>query len=294
MPGTGKTATLVALIQCCVASRRAVLVTGYTNWAVDNIALRLVAAGGVDFVRIGRADVVHPDVRPFVVGEDDHQADHSHGKQRMELNREWNGREEIFSTTRPHKHRERERERERERGREREKERERERERETNRESSDNHNRNSSSNNNRNYGNSNYYIDDDDDSLVLGADRYFATGSSYLVRDGGEGRRGRGRGGVQSERGARDQRGAPGEEDVSFGGSRGRGGRSVHDSLRRSLTVVGDLVVKGIMGEGAAGQGEGHGHVGGRGPPTGEGGGVHVRRGWDVRRNTIDQLWNFK
>ena len=120
MPGTGKTATLVALIQCCVASRRAVLVTGYTNWAVDNIALRLVAAGGVDFVRIGRADVVHPDVRPFVVGEDDHQADHSHGKQRMELNREWNGREEIFSTTRPHKHRERERERKRKRERERE------------------------------------------------------------------------------------------------------------------------------------------------------------------------------
>lgn len=45
MPGTGKTATTVAAVAALVQQGRTVLVTSYTNSAVDNILLRLQAAG---------------------------------------------------------------------------------------------------------------------------------------------------------------------------------------------------------------------------------------------------------
>ena len=47
---------------------RSVLVTAYTNTAVDNILLKLVEAGMHNFLRLGRPDAVHPDIRPYVQG----------------------------------------------------------------------------------------------------------------------------------------------------------------------------------------------------------------------------------
>uniref|UniRef100_A0A914YQ13 DNA helicase n=1 Tax=Panagrolaimus superbus TaxID=310955 RepID=A0A914YQ13_9BILA len=40
-PGSGKTSTIVALVQCLVALEKTVLLTAYTNSAVDNMLLRL-------------------------------------------------------------------------------------------------------------------------------------------------------------------------------------------------------------------------------------------------------------
>ena len=40
-PGSGKTSTIVALVQCLVAIGKSVLLTAYTNSAVDNMLLRL-------------------------------------------------------------------------------------------------------------------------------------------------------------------------------------------------------------------------------------------------------------
>lgn len=41
MPGSGKTSTVVSAVQALVAAGRSVLLTAYTNSAVDNIALKL-------------------------------------------------------------------------------------------------------------------------------------------------------------------------------------------------------------------------------------------------------------
>lgn len=42
MPGSGKTSTVVSAVQALVAAGRSVLLTAYTNSAVDNIALKLL------------------------------------------------------------------------------------------------------------------------------------------------------------------------------------------------------------------------------------------------------------
>lgn len=52
MPGTGKTQTLVALIELLVKMGQSVLVTSHTHSAVDNILLKL-DKNGVDFLRLG-------------------------------------------------------------------------------------------------------------------------------------------------------------------------------------------------------------------------------------------------
>ncbi|XP_076757280.1 DNA replication helicase/nuclease 2 [Xylocopa sonorina] len=52
MPGTGKTQTLVALIQLLHETRHTVLITAHTNSAVDNILLKLLDKG-IDFLRLG-------------------------------------------------------------------------------------------------------------------------------------------------------------------------------------------------------------------------------------------------
>lgn len=71
MPGTGKTSTIVHAIQGLLAAGKTVLLTAYTNSAVDNIALKLISAG-IEFVRVpgGSEQAVHPDVRPFIPGGD--------------------------------------------------------------------------------------------------------------------------------------------------------------------------------------------------------------------------------
>lgn len=45
MPGTGKTSTIVEAVRALVARGRRVLISSYTNSAVDNILLKLEATG---------------------------------------------------------------------------------------------------------------------------------------------------------------------------------------------------------------------------------------------------------
>ncbi len=44
MPGSGKTSTVISAVQALVAAGRSVLLTAYTNSAVDNLALKLLQA----------------------------------------------------------------------------------------------------------------------------------------------------------------------------------------------------------------------------------------------------------
>lgn len=60
MPGTGKTQTLVALIELLRATEYSVLITAHTNSAVDNILLKLLEKG-IDFLRLGSS--VHPSLK---------------------------------------------------------------------------------------------------------------------------------------------------------------------------------------------------------------------------------------
>lgn len=67
MPGAGKTSTLVAAIKALVAAGRSVLLSAYTNSAVDNVLLKLVDAG-VAFVRLGRPGAVHAALQGYLPG----------------------------------------------------------------------------------------------------------------------------------------------------------------------------------------------------------------------------------
>ncbi|XP_020290198.1 DNA replication ATP-dependent helicase/nuclease DNA2 [Pseudomyrmex gracilis] len=59
MPGTGKTQTLVALIELLQTLRSSVLITAHTHSAVDNILLKLLEKN-IDFVRLGSSKKIHP------------------------------------------------------------------------------------------------------------------------------------------------------------------------------------------------------------------------------------------
>ncbi|XP_033337738.2 DNA replication helicase/nuclease 2 [Megalopta genalis] len=61
MPGTGKTQTLVALIQLLNAIGCSILITAHTNSAVDNVLLRLLDKG-IDFLRLGSSSI-HPTLK---------------------------------------------------------------------------------------------------------------------------------------------------------------------------------------------------------------------------------------
>ncbi|PHU30986.1 hypothetical protein BC332_03079 [Capsicum chinense] len=62
MPGTGKTSTMVYAVKALLIRGSSILLTSYTNSAVDNLLLKLKAQG-IDFIRIGRYEVVHEEVR---------------------------------------------------------------------------------------------------------------------------------------------------------------------------------------------------------------------------------------
>ncbi|XP_078421971.1 DNA replication ATP-dependent helicase/nuclease DNA2 isoform X2 [Cetorhinus maximus] len=64
MPGTGKTTTICTLVRILHACGFSVLLTSYTHSAVDNILLKL-ARFKVGFLRLGRYQKVHPDIRKF-------------------------------------------------------------------------------------------------------------------------------------------------------------------------------------------------------------------------------------
>ncbi|XP_011497462.1 PREDICTED: DNA replication ATP-dependent helicase/nuclease DNA2 [Ceratosolen solmsi marchali] len=58
-PGTGKTETIVAIIELFVRLNKSVLVTAHTNNAVDNILLKLLERK-IDFVRFGSSNKINP------------------------------------------------------------------------------------------------------------------------------------------------------------------------------------------------------------------------------------------
>ncbi|KAJ4842556.1 hypothetical protein Tsubulata_008498 [Turnera subulata] len=62
MPGTGKTSTMVHAVKALLMRGASILLTSYTNSAVDNLLIKLKAQG-IDFLRIGRHEAVHEDVR---------------------------------------------------------------------------------------------------------------------------------------------------------------------------------------------------------------------------------------
>ena len=68
LPGTGKTATLVAAVAALVARGASVLLACHTHSALDNALSRLLAAGVPGVLRLGDVARVAPPVRPACLG----------------------------------------------------------------------------------------------------------------------------------------------------------------------------------------------------------------------------------
>ena len=68
MPGTGKTFTIVQLVRILVAMGNSVLLSSFTNSAVDNILIKLMEEK-VDFMRVGSRQRVHPSVVQYTAQE---------------------------------------------------------------------------------------------------------------------------------------------------------------------------------------------------------------------------------
>ncbi|KRT83034.1 hypothetical protein AMK59_4613, partial [Oryctes borbonicus] len=62
MPGAGKTATIVALVQLLVELHHTVLITSHTHAAVDNVCVRLKKLG-INVLRLGTTGRIHPDIQ---------------------------------------------------------------------------------------------------------------------------------------------------------------------------------------------------------------------------------------
>jgi len=65
MPGTGKTTTIVFIIRKLIAEGKSVLLSSYTNSAVDNVLLKLKSVG-IDFLRLGRLESVDEQLHEHV------------------------------------------------------------------------------------------------------------------------------------------------------------------------------------------------------------------------------------
>ncbi|KAK9749095.1 hypothetical protein RND81_02G102300 [Saponaria officinalis] len=70
MPGTGKTSTMVYAVKALMMRGASVLLTSYTNSAVDNLLIKLKAQG-IDFVRVGRREAVHKEIESHCLSEMD-------------------------------------------------------------------------------------------------------------------------------------------------------------------------------------------------------------------------------
>lgn len=70
MPGTGKTTVIAHIIKMLVEKRQTVLLSSYTNSAVDNILLK-VKEFGIDFLRLGNPSRIHNDIRSYVPGSEE-------------------------------------------------------------------------------------------------------------------------------------------------------------------------------------------------------------------------------
>ncbi|KAL6559283.1 hypothetical protein OROGR_004400 [Orobanche gracilis] len=64
MPGTGKTSTMVHAVKALLMRGSSILLTSYTNSAVDNLLIKL-RAQGIDFIRIGRYEAVHEEIQEY-------------------------------------------------------------------------------------------------------------------------------------------------------------------------------------------------------------------------------------
>ncbi|XP_066159011.1 DNA replication ATP-dependent helicase/nuclease DNA2 [Euwallacea fornicatus] len=64
MPGTGKTATIVALIQVLLELNQSVLITSHTHSAVDTVCLKLITFG-VKFMRLGSEAKMNVQIRNY-------------------------------------------------------------------------------------------------------------------------------------------------------------------------------------------------------------------------------------
>ncbi|KAJ3680646.1 hypothetical protein LUZ60_016924 [Juncus effusus] len=62
MPGTGKTHTMAHAVKSLLIRGSTVLLTSYTNSAVDNLLLKLKSQN-IDFIRIGRDEAVHDEIK---------------------------------------------------------------------------------------------------------------------------------------------------------------------------------------------------------------------------------------
>ena len=66
-PGTGKTSTIAAAIVALLNLGKSVLVSAYTNSAVDTILVKL-AALGAPILRLGRQETVHSALQGYTLG----------------------------------------------------------------------------------------------------------------------------------------------------------------------------------------------------------------------------------
>ncbi|CAH1985188.1 unnamed protein product [Acanthoscelides obtectus] len=64
MPGTGKTATIVALIQLLCELKKTVLITSHTHSAVDNVCIKLIRLG-VKLIRLGSEARMQPELKKY-------------------------------------------------------------------------------------------------------------------------------------------------------------------------------------------------------------------------------------
>ncbi|PWA69914.1 DNA replication helicase [Artemisia annua] len=73
MPGTGKTSTMVHAVKALLMRGASILLTSYTNSAVDNLLIKLKSQG-IDFIRIGRVEAVHEEIRGHCINAADMQS----------------------------------------------------------------------------------------------------------------------------------------------------------------------------------------------------------------------------
>ncbi|KAI3818648.1 hypothetical protein L1987_12463 [Smallanthus sonchifolius] len=73
MPGTGKTSTMVHAVKALLMRGASILLTSYTNSAVDNLLIKLKSQG-IDFIRIGRDEAVHEEIRGHCINGADIQS----------------------------------------------------------------------------------------------------------------------------------------------------------------------------------------------------------------------------
>ncbi|KAK8964605.1 hypothetical protein KSP40_PGU019489 [Platanthera guangdongensis] len=74
MPGTGKTSTMVHAVKALLIRGASILLTSYTNSAVDNLLMKLKAQG-IDFIRLGRKEAILEEIRDHCFSADMHSVD---------------------------------------------------------------------------------------------------------------------------------------------------------------------------------------------------------------------------